>query len=215
MTRRKQPAPLAGLKAVVFDLDGVIFDSLAANIAFYNHILEHLGREPVAEQFSEVIHREAMQGSLKALVGEGEDMQRALAYWRTMDTSPFVKLLQLYPHARQTIERLRARCRVAVATNRTATAIPSLKHFGLLELFDSVATPDTAGAAKPDPAMMHQVLRDLGLEAAQAVYVGDSTTDQGLCQACGVRLVAFRNPELDAWAHLDDLSLLPGLLGLE
>ena len=214
MSEQTHPQPPPDLKAVVFDLDGVIFDSLAANIAFYNHILEHLGREPVAERFSEVIHREAMEGSLRALVGEGEDMQKALDYWRTMDSSPFVKLLQLYPHARRTIERLRERCQVAVATNRTATALSSLKHFGLLELFDLVATPDTAGAAKPDPAMMHQVLRELGLEPAQVVYVGDSTTDQGLCQACGVRLVAFRNPELDAWAHLDDLSLLPGLLGL-
>eukprot|EP01022_Parablepharisma_sp_SALTPOND_P014981 TRINITY_DN20906_c0_g1_i1.p3 TRINITY_DN20906_c0_g1~~TRINITY_DN20906_c0_g1_i1.p3 ORF type:complete len:219 (-),score=97.01 TRINITY_DN20906_c0_g1_i1:713-1369(-) len=215
--RYQHPEPPAEVKAVVFDLDGVIFDSLPANIAFYNHILEHLGREPVAERFSEVIHREAMHGSLKTLLGEGgeADLERALAYWRTMDSTPFLKLLKLYPHARETIEHLRARFSVAVATNRTATAHSSLAHFGLLELFDAVATPDTAGAAKPDPAMMHQVLAELGLEVAQVVYVGDSTTDQGLCAASGARLVAFGNPELTAWAHIDDLSLLPRLLGLE
>jgi len=216
MTAYQHPEPPAQIKAVVFDLDGVIFDSLPSNIAFYNHILEHLGREPVAERFSEVIHREAMLGSFQALLGgDQEAVERALAYWRIMDSRPFLKLLQLYPHARQTIERLRARCPVAVATNRTATAHASLAHFGLLELFDAVATPDTAGAAKPDPAMLHQVLSEMELRVEQVVYVGDSTTDQGMCQASGTRLVAFGNPELDAWAHIDDLSLLPGLLGLD
>ena len=214
MITQKPPTPPPDLQAVVFDLDGVIFDSLPANIAFYNHILEYLGREPVAEQYAEIIHREAMHGSLEALVGRGDDFERAVAYWRTMDSAPFFKLLRLYPGARETIVSLRARWRTAVATNRTATAHSSLAHFGLLELFDVVANPDSAGKAKPHPAMMHQVLEHFGLEPEQVVYVGDSTTDEGLCQATGVRLVAFGNPELKAWAHLEDLRELPRLLGL-
>ncbi|MCB2226246.1 MAG: HAD-IA family hydrolase [Desulfarculaceae bacterium] len=217
MSRAQFPQPPQGLKAVVFDLDGVIFDSLPANIAFYNHILEYLGREPVAERFAQIIHREAMDGSMRALLGADyeKEIERAHAYWRTMDSRPFFKLLQLYPHAREVIEHLHTRCRVAVATNRTATAHDALAHFGLLELFDSVATPLTSGAAKPDPAMMFQVLEDLGLGVEQVVYVGDSTTDEGLCRACGARLVSFGNPELEAWAHIDDLGLLPRLLGLD
>ncbi|MBU1274991.1 MAG: HAD hydrolase-like protein, partial [Proteobacteria bacterium] len=118
MTTHKHPSPPPDLQVVVFDLDGVIFDSLPANIAFYNHILEHLGREPVAERYAEIIHREAMHGSLEALLGRGEDFERALAHWRTMDSAPFIKLLRLYPGARETIVRLRSRWRTAVATNR-------------------------------------------------------------------------------------------------
>ncbi|RJX36337.1 MAG: HAD family hydrolase [Desulfarculus sp.] len=210
-----QQRPPTDLQGVIFDLDGVLFDSLDSNIAFYNHVLRALGLPPRAHEKAHIIHREAVQGSLRALVGEGELYDRALEYCRTMDLAPFIKDLKLYPGVMDTVQALRRAVRMAVATNRIITARQSLAHFGLLELFDEVVTPREAGGApKPDPAMMYEVLKRLGLRAEQVVYVGDSSVDQGLCQAAGVRLVAFRNSELAAWAHLEHLTDLPALLGL-
>ncbi|MEW5914661.1 MAG: HAD hydrolase-like protein [Thermodesulfobacteriota bacterium] len=207
--------PPAELKGVIFDLDGVLFDSLDSNIAFYNHVLGALGLPPRAHEVAHIIHREAVQGSLRALVGEGELYERAMDYCRSMDLTPFIKELKLYPGVVDTVRALRGRLRTAVATNRITTARRSLAHFGLLELFDEVVTPTEAGGVpKPEPAMMYEVLRRLGLSVEQVVYVGDSSVDEGLCQASGVRLVAFRNPQLAAWAHLERLSDLPALLGL-
>lgn len=207
--------PLTDLRGVIFDLDGVLFDSLKANIAYYNQVLEHLGLPPRAHEAAEIIHREAVQGSLRALVGEGELYERALEFCRTMDVRPLVKMLKLYPGVRETLGVLRGAVQTAVATNRIVTATMSLEHFGLLELFDAVVTPSEAqGVPKPQPDMMAVVLANLGLEAEQVVYVGDSVVDEGFCLASGVRLVAFRNPELAAWAHLDDLADIPALLGL-
>ena len=47
MTKAPDLQP-SDLKAVIFDLDGVIFDSRQANIVFYNHLLEHVGMPPNA-----------------------------------------------------------------------------------------------------------------------------------------------------------------------
>jgi phosphoglycolate phosphatase len=211
-----RPKPPADLRGVIFDLDGVLFDSLEANIAFYNQVLGHLGLPRRAHEVSDIIHREAVHGSLKALVGEGEIFDRALEYCRTMDVRPLIKMLKLYPGVRQTVEVLRDAVQVAVATNRIVTASQSLEHFGLLELFDTVVTPtEAAGVPKPEPDMMAVVLGKMGLKTGQVVYIGDSLVDEGFCRAAGVRLVAFRNPELEAWAHLDHLSDIPALLGLD
>jgi phosphoglycolate phosphatase-like HAD superfamily hydrolase len=202
-------------RAVIFDLDGVIFDSLAANVAFYNHILEAIGRPPRAEDALDIIHRDPMDRSLEALVGRGPDFDRAMAYWRSMDSTPFLKLLSLYPHVRETLTGLSGRLTLAVATNRTLTARSSLASFDLLSLFAEVVTPLDSGAPKPDPAMMGLLLGRLDLRAEEVVYVGDTGADEGMCVGSGVKLIAFRNRELAAWAHVEDFREIPPLLGLD
>lgn len=213
MTMR--PKPLPDLQAVIFDLDGVIFDSLHCNIVLYNHILEQVGLPPTAEEAAEVIHRESMERSLAHFMGWGEKFQEAMAYWRDLDATPFIKQLRLFPQARETIQRLRQHVRTAVATNRQRTTGAALDYFGMSDLFDLVVTPVDAGAPKPDPCMMDYTLDGLGLKREQVVYVGDSSIDEALCLAADVRLVAYRGPELKAWAHVQEHDELPGLLGLE
>jgi len=200
------------LKAVIFDLDGVIFDSRHVNILYYNHILEKVGLPPTAEQAAEVIHREDMINSLKYLMGEGEKFNQAMAYWRGMDPAPFIAELRLFPHVRETLAGLAGRFALAVATNRTQTAVPSLEYFGLAGFFPLVVTPMHTKVAKPDPYFMHYTLGELDLKPEQVLYVGDSIVDEKLCQDSGVRLVAFANPELAAWAHVNCHKELLGLL---
>lgn len=206
-------APDSDLKAVIFDLDGVIFDSRQANIEFYNHLLEYVGMPPDAAQSVEVIHRENMTNSLKYLMGEGEKFDKAMAYWQTMDYSVFIPDLRLFPHVEEALEELDARFDLAVGTNRTKTANHTLKYFGLDRFFPLVVTPLEAQVSKPDSVFMQYILSKMGLSPDQVVYVGDSILDEKLCLDAGVRLVAFANPELEAWAHVDShkeiLELFP------
>ena len=191
-------------KAVIFDLDGVIFDSAECNVAFYNHILSALGHEPRAREALEVIHTEPMDRSLQYLLGHGEEYRRAVAYWKSLDPTPFIHMLELYPGVTEALAMLGGRARLAVATNRTSTARPVLRYFELLHFFEAVVTPIEAGVSKPDPGVMAMTLDLLGL-----------TVDEGLCRNSGARLVAFRNPGLEAWAHLHDFADLAPLLGLD
>jgi HAD superfamily hydrolase (TIGR01509 family) len=206
--------PPAGLKAVIFDLDGVILDSRRANQEFYNHLLAQVGLPPMEPASVEVVHRESMEGSLRHLMGEGEHYRRALDYWRVMDPGPFIRLLELFPRVPETLQALRSRFRLAVATNRSKTTPLVLGHFGLAESFDLVVTPIEAGVPKPDPRVMAHTLEGLGLGREEVVYVGDSSVDESLARAAGVRLIAFRNPGLAAWAHVGEMAELPPLLGV-
>ena len=211
-----QPQPVSREvpRGVIFDLDGVIFDSAECNVALYNHILSALGHEPKAREALEVIHTAPMDRSLQYLLGHGEEYHRAVAYWKGLDPTPFIHMLEMYPGVKEILADLHGRTRLAVATNRTSTARRVLEHFGLLRYFEAVVTPIEAGSSKPAPAMMEMTLSLMALRQAEVVYVGDSQVDEGLCRASGVRLVAFRNRSLEAWAHLSDFTDLPRLLGL-
>ncbi len=210
-----RPEPPQDLQAVIFDLDGVIFDSLHCNIVLYNHILEKVGLPPTAADAAEVIHRESIERSLAHFMGRGDKFQQAMEYWHELDATPFIKQLRLFPQVQETLECLRRNLRTAVATNRQRTTGAALDHFGLSGLFDLVVTPLDAGAPKPDPLVMDHTLAGLGLSRDQVVYVGDSSIDEALCLASNVRLVAYRGPELKAWAHVQEHGEIPGLLGLE
>jgi phosphoglycolate phosphatase-like HAD superfamily hydrolase len=201
------------LKGVVFDLDGVIFDSIEANVAFYDHILQVMGHPANSRDIVDIIHREPTEVCLKALLGQGPAYAQAMDYWRVMDTRPFVGLLSLYPGVEATLRRLARSLTLGVATNRTTTARSALARFGLLELFAGVVTPIEAKVAKPNPVMMEMALDEMGgLKPSQVVYVGDTSADQGLAKASNVRLIAFRNPELEAWAHVDEFEQISSLL---
>ncbi len=212
MTQQAGHSP--GIKAAIFDLDGVIFDSAEANVAFYNHLLEVLGLPPMDEASRPVVHSACLDDSLLHLTGDPELVQRAKDYFRSLDPTPFLAKLRTFPHAVETIRSLAERLRLAVATNRMDTTHRALAHVGLTGAFEVVITPNQAGATKPDPRVMAVTLQRLGLERDQVVYIGDSEIDDQLCRAAGVRLVAFRNPSLQAWAHLEDFRDLPPLLGL-
>jgi len=205
--------PPAGLEAVVFDLDGVLLDSRLANVAFYNHLLEVVGLPPMDQASEEVVHRESMEGSLRHLMGDGEHYDRAHAYWLKMDPTPFIQRVRRFPGARRALERLARRYRLAVATNRGRTTAQALAELGLEDAFDLVVTPLEAQAAKPDPQVMRLTLAGLGVRPEKAVYVGDSSVDEALCLASGVRLIAFQNPKLEAWSHIERMDQLPPLLG--
>lgn len=201
------------LKAVIFDLDGVIFDSQEANVAFYNHLLSAMDLPPMDDSSHELVHSQCLEDSLMHLMGSVELVAKTKAYFRTMDPAPFLDMLNPFDQAIETIRSLAGRLRLAVATNRMDTTRRALAHVGLDDIFEAVVTPIEARATKPDPAMMHMVLDRLGLEAADVVYVGDSKVDADMCRDSSVRLIAFRNPALEAWAHVDDYPSLAALLG--
>jgi phosphoglycolate phosphatase-like HAD superfamily hydrolase len=92
---------------------------------------------------------------------------------------------------------------------------------GLVPLFDTIEGPETAGALKPDPAMIRACLAAMGVEADEAVYVGDMTIDAEAGDRAGVRVVlvcggscdratlsATGRPVVEALGEL--LELLPG-----
>jgi len=66
------------IKVVVFDCDGVMFDTQEANMAYYNDILTHFGRPSMTcEQFS-YSYMHTAEKSLDYLIADPEVRKNAL-----------------------------------------------------------------------------------------------------------------------------------------
>ena len=99
--------------------------------------------------------------------------------------------------------------RLGVATGKTRRGLDdALQHSALKGLFDATRTADET-AGKPDPLMLHELMRELGTGADRTLMVGDTTHDLQLAVNAGCASVAvgFGAHEHEAFAAFAPLHV--------
>ena len=194
-------------RLVILDCDGVLFDSSAANVAFYNAILDRMGRPPLDAEGEVLAHwmgSPQLIAKLFADDAEGHRAARTLA--RELDYTPFLHLMQPVPELAETLLWIRERSATALATNRGSTVPQLLEHFGLDGHFDLVVGTNHVARPKPAPDMLLHCLEHFTLDPSQAVYVGDSPSDREAALAAGMEFIA-----VGTLAHERRVATLAGL----
>ena len=203
-----------GISAVIFDCDGVMFDSRRANVDFYNHILAHFGLPPLADDDVAFVHMHTAEESVNHIFRDSPYRAQAQEYRLTkLDHTPFIREMTMEPGLIELLEFLKPRFGLAVATNRSNTIGKVLECHGLTGYFDIVVSSLDVKNPKPHPEPILKILDFFGIESHQCLYVGDSEVDWEVCQASGVTFVAYRNGDLKAPYCvnnlLDMLKILP------
>jgi phosphoglycolate phosphatase len=218
------------LRAVVFDLDGTLVDTVGDLTLALNLTLADLGLPPHAESAV----RSMVGGGLAKLLERGvaaydatlgpADQERALGLlYRHYAAHPAAHSC-LYPDVRETLDALwDAEIACGVCTNKPEPiARDLLRVLGLSEAFSVVQGSDTGFPKKPDPAGLGYVVAGLGAEPDTAVMVGDSATDLKTARAAGLKgavLVSYGYSvtpvtELGADAVINNLHELVAALAL-
>jgi phosphoglycolate phosphatase len=84
---------------------------------------------------------------------------------------------------------------LGIATgHRTDTIAPALQTLRWAEFFRTIQAADTA-PSKPHPAMLLQALAATGVEAKDAIFIGDTTFDMRMVEAAQLRSIGV------AWGH--------------
>ncbi|MDH3798262.1 MAG: HAD family hydrolase, partial [Desulfobacterales bacterium] len=137
------------LKVIVFDCDGVLFDTEAANRAYYNHILKHFGKPVMTTGQFAYAHQHTLNEAIAHLFGNEQSIAAVHAYRQTMDYNRFLKLLRIEPHLVALLSKIRPKLKTAIATNRSDTMDRLLSEFNLTEQFDLVVTSFDIPRPKP------------------------------------------------------------------
>ena len=180
-------APIDG---VVFDLDGTLVDAFegiatAANAARARFALPPLPRAEITRSVGRGVAHLIAAVVGEARVDEGVRVFREV-YDRVVESET-----RALPSAYPTLLALsRLGIPAGVASNKPAVFSERiLSRLGLRPLVACVEGPDTAGALKPDPAMIRACLETMRVEAQRAVYVGDMPYDAESGARAGVRTV--------------------------
>jgi HAD superfamily hydrolase (TIGR01509 family) len=64
-----------------------------------------------------------------------------------------------------------------------------------MPLFDEIAISAEVGLIKPEPAVFKHILKQLGVQAGEAIFIDDSPTNVQAAEALGIRSFVFAGTE--------------------
>ena len=182
--------PPAAIRAVLFDLDGTLADTLADLAHAVNHALVTLGqpthplaayRHFVGDGARNLIHR-ALPATRPDLI------EPALALMRAHYDAHCFDQTRLYPGIPELVAELRRRqLTLAVFSNKPDVFTKRMiAHYFPANPFAAVLGHVAGRPLKPDPTGARQITTELGLPAAQWLYLGDTDTDMRTAANAGM-----------------------------
>ncbi len=218
-TRQKR---IAGVRALIFDLDGTLIDSKLDLALAVNATLAEMGRQPLPH---EQIYGYVGQGApmlIQRAFGEGateHECQRALEFFLSYYRAHMLDNTVTYPGVREGLAKL-AKFPMAVLTNKPVRFSREIvQGLGLAEYFRYIYGGNSFERKKPDPLGVQILLRDFGVAPREALLVGDSEIDVLTARnadtwACGVTygLGSARLFEFAPDILIDSLADLPTYL---
>ena len=201
-------------QVVIFDCDGVLFDSKEANIAFYNAILSQFNLPPMSQEEVEYVHVSTAEGALRYLLTKRDShvLEEILTHKPRVDYTPFIHLMHMEPHLKKLLGSLPPQIKRAVSTNRATTITDVLRIHGLEDEFDLVISSLDVKNPKPHPESVLKILHHFSVSHAEALFIGDSVVDQESAQGARVPFVAYKNSALQADYYIDDLLAIKDII---
>jgi phosphoglycolate phosphatase len=200
------------IEVVAFDCDGVMFDSSAANRAYYNQVLQHLELPVMTTEQSAFAHMHTVDESLRYLIDDPDSLAAAQQYRRQMSYLSFIRHMVMEPYLKALLAKLRPAFKTAIATNRTDTMDRVLVEHDLEGQFDLVVTAMDVSRPKPHPEQLQVILSHFNIGPDRMIYIGDSALDAQAAQAADVPFIAFNNTNLPANIHIECLQQVEALL---
>jgi 2-phosphoglycolate phosphatase len=183
---------LENTRAVLFDLDGTLLDTAPDMVGALNQLRSEGNRAPLP--YEEV--RQLVSHGATALVrlAFAEADKDAFAVLRKRFLEIYRGRLsletQVYEGMKEALGRLEsAGIAWGIVTNKPGWLTePLLEHFALSQRAGVIVCGDTLTQCKPHPAPLLHAAKQLGVTAAQCIYIGDAERDVMAAQAAGMKV---------------------------
>ncbi len=174
--------------AIVFDVDGVLFDSFESWFLSFNQTLEEFGKSPVdRETYKKIFWGPSVEEDLR-MYGLGKDAVKvALRNQRNN-----VNLIKLHEKVYETLEFLQD-FKLGVATNTPKINLDkTFNHFDLYKYFKVVMCLDDVKRPKPYPDMILKASELLKVPVERMLFVGDTASDMAAAKSAGCQFIGIK-----------------------
>src|SRR3954470_4108667 len=170
------------IKAVIFDIDGTLVDSVDMHAQAWKEAFEHFGKKIPFAEGRQQIGKGGDQlmpvfFSKKELKEFGEEMEE---YRGELFRRDFLPKVRAFSHVRDLFLRIKDEGkRIALASSAKEEELKEYKKIACIEdLIEEEASADDADKSKPHPDIFEAALARLGdVEAEEVIVVGDTPYD--------------------------------------
>lgn len=192
-------------RAILFDMDGVLVDSLDSWLSALNSALKVYNYKQISKDeflkkyWGHDLYDNIERMNLPVKVGRfcnnvyGEHIDRIKIYTETKDT----------------LQKLRDYKKAIITNTPKDCAVQILKRFDIEKYFEFVVTSDDVSMAKPSPEIVLKACERLNVDPEDVVLIGDTDSDVKAGRAAGCKVVGI-NVEADY--TIIDLSELTTLI---
>jgi HAD superfamily hydrolase (TIGR01509 family) len=180
-------------KAVLFDLDGTLVDSMGAYFE-----VARLAAQPHGLEVTEQDIRRSLATGSNFWSGvipqdryDGEALRKTMSAHAVREWPRVLRERgRLYDELAQTLDALKSLdITLGIASGARPEVLELLREEGILDRFDAVVLGADVVRHKPDPEVILKCLRELHVAPEDAIYIGDSQVDIQASRAAGVRAV--------------------------
>jgi len=179
------------VRAVLFDWDGTLLDSYAADARAYLSMFRALGISWTAREidrhYSPNWYRVYRAAKIPRIHWQRADRLWGLAYEKE---NP-----RLLPGARSVLRLLDKHFVLGLVTSGNRARVHrQLRAFGFSDYFSACVCSEDAPKKKPHPAPLELALKRLRAEPEESIYIGDTAEDVEMARRAGVRPIGVLGP---------------------
>jgi len=181
-------------KAVIFDWDGTLMNSEARIVDAIQTAAKECGLPVLSYDESKQIIGLSLENAILGLypdLGQSKVVAMSEAYTKCFLEDSDVNMVP-FDGAEALLLNLKMQgVKLAIATGKSRKGLNAvLAETGFGSYFDMTRTP-IESASKPDPLMLQQILEEFGLDAKEAVMIGDTTFDMEMARNIEMDRVAL------------------------
>ena len=178
---------------IIFDLDGVIVDSVEDLVAALRHSLRQVGsRDCAFSDIRNLIGFGARNILLQSLDEDKKDrVDAAMTEFRDYYGQNCTNKTVLYPGVSEVLATYARHKKLALATFKIrAATLRILEALNVRDYFDAIVTADDVQRPKPDPECINRILQEVQCDPDAVLMVGDTPTDVQTARNAGVAACA-------------------------